>query len=199
MMPEMDGFEFCGKLKESQQVSHVPVILLTARAGDESRMEGWETGADDYLTKPFNARELNIRVRKLIEQREQLRERFRKEGILTLKDEKLPSAEEAFLKKLVEVVEANLGDESFGVDQMGSELGLGRRQLLRKLQASTGQTAIAFLRTTRLRKAKHLIDSKARESVTEVAYEVGFSSLSYFAKAFRQEFGVTPSELSDRG
>ncbi|MEQ9824623.1 MAG: response regulator [Puniceicoccaceae bacterium] len=195
MMPGMDGFEFCNRLKQDEKLSHIPVMLLTARAGDDSSMEGWQTGADDYLTKPFNAKELRIRVRKLIETRERLRERFRKEGLLLFQSETLPSAEEAFLVKLVSTIEAHLSDENFGVAELGTLLGLSRRQLLRKLQASTGQTATALIRSTRLKKARQLLEAGAFESVTEVAYETGFRSLSYFAKAYREEFGVNPSDV----
>jgi signal transduction histidine kinase/DNA-binding response OmpR family regulator len=195
MMPEMDGTEFCKQLKTNEKISHIPVILLTAKAGDEDKVEGLETGADDYLVKPFNVTELKVRVQNLIGQHRKLRERFRREGLLTPRDEKLPSVEEAFLQRLMTLVEEHLSEEDFGVEELSAQLHLGRRQLLRKLQALTGQTPTDFLRTVRLRRAKQILEQKGGNSISEIAFEVGFNNLSYFAKTFKDEFGVLPSDL----
>ena len=175
------------------------MILLTAKVGEAAKLEGLQAGADSYLTKPFSATELNVRVDNLIQQRKQLREKYRKEGLLTLRDEKLPSAQERFLIEVIKIVEEHLAEEGFGVEQLADALSLSSRQLLRKLQSITGQTATVFIRKIRLQKARQMVEARSVESVSEVAYAVGFNHLSYFAKAFKEEHGVNPSEMWDRG
>jgi len=194
MMPEMDGYEFCEKLKTNEKTCHIPVILLTAKADEGDRLEGLETGADDYLTKPFNAKELRTRVSNLIDNRRKLREIFRREGILQPKDIPATSMEEAFLRKLVELVERELTTEEFGPEILSRELGMSSRQLQRKIKALTGQTPSDFIRSQRLQRARILLEKRSG-TVSEIAYEVGFNNLSYFARSFRKEFGVAPSEL----
>ncbi|MGH1366457.1 MAG: two-component regulator propeller domain-containing protein [Calditrichia bacterium] len=194
MMPEMDGYELCEKLKTDERTSHIPVILLTARAGEEDKLTGLETGADDYLTKPFNSQELLTRVRNLIASREKLREHFLQDWLK--RGEQLPvsSTEAEFLKKLRSTLDAHLTDEHLGVDKLANLLGLGKRQLQRKISALTNETASSLIRIARLEKAKHLLENNAG-SVSEVAYDVGFSHLSYFARCFRERFGVSPSDV----
>jgi len=194
MMPEMDGYEFCEKLKTDERTSHVPVILLTARAGDEDKLTGLETGADDYLTKPFNSAELLIRVRNLIASRETLRKHFLNDWLK--RGEQLPvsSTEAEFLKKLREALDENLANEHFGIDQLADLLGIGKRQLQRKIRALTNETAGSLIRAARLEKAKHLLESNAG-TVSEIAYDVGFNHLSYFARCYRERFGISPSDV----
>ncbi|MEL6820798.1 MAG: response regulator, partial [Calditrichota bacterium] len=194
MMPEMDGYEFCEKLKTNEKTCHIPVILLTAKADEGDRIEGLETGADDYLIKPFNAKELRTRVSNLIDSRKKLREIFRREGILQPKDVPATSMEEAFLRKLVDLVERELTTEEFGPEVLSTELGMSSRQLQRKIKALTGQTPSDFIRSQRLQRARILLEKRSG-TVSEIAYEVGFNNLSYFARSFRKEFGVAPSEL----
>jgi signal transduction histidine kinase/DNA-binding response OmpR family regulator len=194
MMPGIDGCELCEKIKSDIRTSHIPVILLTAKAGEESKISGLETGADDYLTKPFNARELLVRVRNLIEQRRRLQERYRREGLLQPSDTDLPSVEKRFLRKLVEVTEAGAAQEEFGPQQLSKAMGMSRRTLQRKIRALTGQTPSDFIRSVRLRKAKQLLE-KGAGNVSEICFQVGFENLPYFTRSFKQEFGVTPSEV----
>lgn len=193
MMPEMDGITLCHRLKTDERTSHIPVILLTALAGDEAKFRGLETGADDYLTKPFDNRELQIRIRNLIESRRQLRERFSRELYLGPKKVPVSSMDEKFLEKVMQAVETYMGDPDFSMEKFGQEVSLSRMQLHRKLKALTGESPGDFLRTMRLQRARRLLESKAG-NVSEIAYEVGFNNLSYFSKCYREQFGIAPNE-----
>jgi signal transduction histidine kinase/AraC-like DNA-binding protein len=195
MMPGMDGVELCKKLKTDERTSHIPVIMLTARATVESRIEGLETGADAYMTKPFNMQELQTRLKSLIEQRKLLRERFSKETDLSPSDITVTSVDEKFLNKAIHIIEDNLGDCDFDVTAMTGEIGMSRMQLFRKLKALTNQTPSEFIRTIRLKRAAQLLKKKFG-NVAEITYEVGFNNLSYFAKCFRELYGVSPSEYA---
>lgn len=197
MMPKMDGYQLCEALKTNEKTSHIPVILLTARAGEKDKLAGLETGADDYLTKPFNSKELNVRVDNLIQLRRKLQDRFRKEGLLQPRDIAIPSAEEAFLQKMMDILEKNLENEEFGVESLSVALFMSRRQLQRKIRALTGETPTDFIRSVRLQRAKKLLEQGAG-SVSEVAFMVGFGSLPYFSTAFREKFGVPPSGIKAR-
>ena len=193
MMPEMDGLALCHRLKTDERTSHIPVIMITALASDDAKFQGLETGADDYLTKPFDNRELNIRIRNLVESRKLLRERFSRELHLGPKKVKVSSMDEIFLDKVMQTVETYLGDADFSMEKFGQEVGLSRMQLHRKLKALTGESPGDFLRTTRLKRARQLLESRAGY-VSEVAYEVGFNNLSYFSKCYREQFGMAPNE-----
>jgi signal transduction histidine kinase/AraC-like DNA-binding protein len=193
MMPEMDGVELCKHLKTDERTSHIPVIMLTAKASVENRLEGLETGADDYMTKPFNMQELQIRINNLIEQRRKLRERFSKDGLLEPKDVTVTSPDEKFLQRTMEIIEENLGDCDFEVHILADEVGMSRMQLFRKLKALTNQTPSEFIRTIRLKRAAQLMEKKFG-NVAEITYEVGFNNLSYFAKCFKELYGMSPSE-----
>lgn len=195
MMPEMDGVELCKKIKEEEKTSHIPVILLTAKADIESRIEGLETGADDYMTKPFDARELQTRVKNLIVQRARLRERFSRTVVLKPKDIAITRPDEEFLKKVMAIIENHLGDSEFSVDDFQKEIGMSRMQLHRKLKALTGHSAGEFMRVQRLIRASQMLSGTAL-NITEVCYQTGFTSVSYFAKCFKKQFGTTPKEYS---
>jgi signal transduction histidine kinase/ligand-binding sensor domain-containing protein/DNA-binding response OmpR family regulator len=197
MMPRMDGFEFCSKIKTDERTSHIPVILLTARASGDSKVEGLETGADDYLTKPFDVRELQVRIKNLIEGRRKLRERFSHEITLQPKDVAITSMDQQFLQRAMDIVEKHIADAEFTTDTLAWEVGLSRMQLNRKLQALTDQPSCGFIRMLRLKRAAQLLQQSAG-TVTEIAYDVGFNSLSHFAKAFREQFGQSPSEYAAR-
>jgi DNA-binding response OmpR family regulator/nitrogen-specific signal transduction histidine kinase len=194
MMPKLDGYQLCEALKTNEKTSHIPVILLTAKAGEENKLAGLGTGADDYLVKPFNSRELQARAKNLIALRRKLAEHFRREGLLQPPEIKVPSVEEAFLRKLMQATEQHLGEEDFGLAALQHELNMGQKQLYRKIKALTGQTPTEFIRTLRLRRAKQLLAQHAG-TVSEIAFQVGFNNLSYFSKCFREEFGQLPSEL----
>ena len=198
MMPGLDGFELCGRLKDDLRTSHVPVILLTARAGIESRLEGLERGADDYLAKPFDPRELRVRVANLIATRRKLQQQYAAQ-VQTLEPEAMPvtSADERFLRRCREVIDENLDNDDFTVEIFAKEVGLSRAQLHRKLKAITDIAPRDLLRAQRLKRAAHLLDGRYG-NVTEVAYAVGFKSLSHFARSFREQYGVSPSEYLRR-
>ncbi|MBL7113599.1 MAG: response regulator [Bacteroidales bacterium] len=193
MMPEMDGVELCKMLKTDERTSHIPVIMLTAKASVENRLEGLETGADDYMTKPFNMQELQIRINNLIEQRRKLRERFSKDARLEPKDIAVTSPDEKFLNRTMNIIEENLGDCDFEVTDLADEVGMSRMQLFRKLKALTDQTPSEFIRTIRLKRAARLMEKKFG-NIAEITYEVGFNNLSYFAKCFKEMYGQLPSE-----
>ena len=197
MMPEMDGFEMCAKLKTDARTSHIPVILLTARASSESKIEGLETGADDYLTKPFNARELEVRVKNLIEQRRRLQERFQRELLVEPSEVTVTSMDEQFLQKVMAIVEAHMDDAGLDTNKLAHGAGVSRRHLNRKLRALTGQSVREFIRSLRMKRAAQLLQQQFG-SVTEIAYEVGFQSIAHFAKVFRKQFGVSPSEFANQ-
>jgi DNA-binding response OmpR family regulator len=195
MMPKMDGLELCRHLKTGERTSHIPVILLTARASVESKLDGLETGADDYVTKPFHPQELRARVRNLIEGRKNMRLRFGREVTLQPKDISITSADEKFLQNAISVVERHISDADFSVEALETEMAMSKMQLYRKLKALTDQSPSEFVRTLRLKRAASLISQRSG-NISEIAYEVGFNNLSYFAKCFKELFGVTPSEYT---
>jgi signal transduction histidine kinase/DNA-binding response OmpR family regulator len=197
MMPVMDGFELCHKLKSDENTSHIPVILLTAKADMDSKIEGLEFGADDYVTKPFDARELLARVKNLIEQRKKLHEKFSRMIEIKPGEIAASSMDEQFLKRLLNVFEAHVDESDFSTEDFAREVGMSRSNLHLKLKALTNQPTHEFLRTLRLKRAAQLL-KKSTGNVTEVAYAVGFNNLSHFTKIFRQQFGQTPSEFANK-
>lgn len=193
MMPKMDGIELCKRLKTDVHTSHIPVIMLTAKAGMENKIEGLETGADDYLTKPFDAKELLVRTKNLIEQRQKLRELYsNKEVQVDPKKITVTSIDQKFLEELILLLEEHYSDADFGVPQMQEALAMSKTQLHRKLKALTNEAPGELLRNFRLKRAAQLLSQKA-DSVTQIAYRVGFNNLSYFAKCFKELYGVAPS------
>jgi YesN/AraC family two-component response regulator len=194
MMPIMDGRTSCVKLKTTDATSHIPVLMLTARADQSSKLEGLETGADDYLIKPFNKLELTIRVHNLIEQRRKLRAIFSKELILQPKQISLPSRDASFLTNLLSLLENKFSDSNLSVDSIAEEVNMSRMQLHRKLKALTDQSPGEFLRRFRLERAKQLLSIEGTQ-VSEVCFKVGFNNVSHFSKAFHDFAGVTPSEF----
>lgn len=194
MMPKMDGVELCHLLKTDKKTDHIPVILLTAKASGESKIEGLETGADDYLTKPFEEYELLVRIKNLIEGRRKLRERFSRE--ITLQPASIPmtSMDEKLLQHVMKIMEVRMSDSNFGVEAFGREAGMSRTQLHRKLKALTDQSPGDFIRIMRLKRAAELLNNQVG-SIAEVAFMVGFNDPSYFTKCFQKQFGRTPSEF----
>ena len=193
MMPKMDGLELCKKLKNDFDTSHIPVIMLTAKAGMENKLEGLETGADDYLTKPFDANELLVRTKNLIAQRKKLRELFsNKEVQIDPKKITVTSVDQRFVEELLNILEDHYTEGDFGVRQLQEALAMSKSQLHRKLKALTNQGPGELLRNFRLKRAAQLISQKA-DTVTQIAYRVGFNDLSYFTKCFKELYGVVPS------
>ena len=193
MMPKMDGIELCKNLKTHFETSHIPIIMLTARAGSENKIEGLETGADDYLTKPFDAAELSVRVKNLIQRQQLLREYIRKnQFVFDASQIKTTSLDKRFLEQLLELMEKEHSNPSFGVPKMQKAMALSKTQLHRKVKALTNESPGELLRNFRLKRAALLL-SKKTDTVTQVAYQVGFNNLSYFAKCFKELHGVSPS------
>ncbi len=195
MMPKKDGFEVTNFLKNDERTSHIPIILLTAKADVDSRLEGLERGADAYLAKPFNKKELKVRLDKLVELRQTLQARYAQTPIPQPTPNKSLQIEDAFLKRMNDIIEANLDNAEFSVVDFSQEAGMSQSQLLRKLKALTGKSAVAYLRSVRLHRAKEML-SKGELNVSEVAYEVGFSDPLYFSRAFSKEFGFPPTDVS---
>ncbi|MDQ4139082.1 MAG: ATP-binding protein, partial [Bacteroidota bacterium] len=193
MMPELDGVSLCRKLKEDERTSHIPIILLTAKADVQSKISGLETGADDYLTKPFTAEELLLRVRNLIRQRQKLREKFSRSFSMQPAEVNVTSVDERFLQKVTTIMEENLGNADFDVDAFSREVGMSRAQLNRKLNALVDQSPNEFIRLIRLKRAAQLLQQN-QGNVGEIAFQVGFSNPNYFTKCFRDLYGVAPSE-----
>ena len=194
LMPEMSGNELCRRLKNDVRTSHIPVILLTAKADFDSKLVGLECGADDYLTKPFAWEELKIRANNLMDLRRRLRERFSTGDLIEPGEIEFTPMDKVFLRGVWDVVEANMADESFGVEAIGRAVGLSYPQLHRKLKALTGLGPNQFVRIMRLKRARKLIEGSAG-TISEIAYSVGFGSPSYFSKCFHRFFGYAPSEI----
>lgn len=192
MMPEMDGFEMCGLLKSRLTISHIPVILLTARSTSEDKVAGLSTGADDYLTKPFNQKELLARARNLIESRKLLRERFA--ASITLKPEEVTSTsvDREFLLAAMNAVEQNIDKEDFKVAELARELAMSRTSLNQKFRALLDQSTNEFIQNVRLERAADLLLKQQGLPVGDVAFQTGFKSTSYFVRCFREKFGETP-------
>ena len=193
MMPKMNGLEFAQAIREDERSSHIPLILLTAKASEESKITGLETGVDAYLTKPFNLKELSVRVKSLIQQRKMLRERFSLSSSIKPKEVSAVPADQVFLDKVIHIIEERLTDSQFGLDPLSEEVGMSATHLNRKLNALIGQSAGKLIRSYRLKHAAHLIKNKAA-NISEIAYELGFNNPTNFSRSFKQQFGVSPTE-----
>ncbi len=193
MMPGMSGFELCRLVKEHPQFNHIPIILLTARASAESTEEGLRAGADDYITKPFSAKQLRLRIQNVIASRSVLREKYSRELVVKPADVAVESADESFLRQVMETVEKQMGEPNFNVDALAAELHMSRRQLQRKLRDVSDLSPSDFIRTMRLERAAQLLDKDAG-TVSEIAYQVGFRKPSHFSELFRKKFGQSPTE-----
>ncbi len=196
MMPEMDGIEMSKLLKTDERTNHIPIIMLTAKADRDSKLEGLETGADDYLIKPFDQEELQVRIKNLLEQRKRLREKFRKEFVSDLKIMEA-SPEDQFLKKVHDILNNHIEEPEYTVEQLAGELHLSRSQVFRKVLAVTSFSPNELLRNLRLKKAAILFHS-GHKNVAQVMYQVGFNNPSYFAKCFSELFGMNPSQYITR-
>ncbi len=198
MMPGLGGFELCDRLKKDRRTNHIPIILLTARTEQESRMEGYTAGADAYLAKPFDPEELKIRITNLIDMRSKLREVFASQVVI-LDPAAMPEEndDERFLKELQTIITENMTDSDFNVVALAREMGMSRMNLHRKMKALTGQTCSSLLKNSRLNRAAKLLDSGS-SNVTEAAYAAGFNTLGHFSANFKELYKMTPSEYRDR-
>lgn len=196
MMPVMDGIECCKRLKSELQTSHIPVLMLTAYAMDEQRIQGYDSGADSYLTKPFNAKLLLARIRNLIDNRKRLKS-FTEDATAVSGKQSLGEVDKGFVEKLKALIEEKMSNSDLSVEDLGAELGLGRVQLYRKTKSLTGYAPNELLRIARLKKAASLLAS-SEKTVAEITYEVGFSSPSYFTRCYKDYFGESPSEFLKR-
>ncbi|MGD2085925.1 MAG: response regulator [Candidatus Aminicenantes bacterium] len=192
MMPKVDGYELCRQLKNDVRTSHIPIILLTAKASEENIIRGLETGADDYITKPFNTKILCARIKNMIDLRRQLQLKLKRQMRLQPAEISVTSFDEEFYKELEAVIEKNLSDSEFNVEQLGKKLYLSRATLYRKIMALTGEPPYQFIRSYRLKRAAQLLKANFG-NVTEVAIEVGFTNMAYFTQCFKEEFHQLPS------
>lgn len=194
MMPVQDGYTLCHTLKNDMRTNHIPIIMLTAKADQSSRIGGLKTGADAYLAKPFDIEELNVRLKKLIELRKKLQAKYGALSLVSAGDQEYLSPDERFVVKLQTIIQDQLGDENFGIEPLCNAMGISRMQLHRKLVALTGTSASHYIRNIRLEKARELLRS-TDHSVSEIAYRVGFRSASHFTRTFTEKFGHPPSEI----
>ncbi len=194
-MPGIDGFEVSKKLKQHALTSHIPIIILTAKSDQEDKLTGLETGADDYLVKPFSTQELIVRVKNLITTRKKLRERYSKTANFNPSDVTESSIDQLFLEKVIKSINNNISNTAYSVDQLANEVAFSVSQLNRKLKALIDQPAGLYIRTIRLEKAAEMLRNKVA-SVKEIAFAVGFTEQSNFAKSFKKYFGVAPSEFN---
>ena len=193
MMPVMDGLELCKCIKTDEKTSHIPIILLTARATLESKIEGLETGADDYITKPFDIRELTVRIKNLIEQRNHIQQHFKKLAGLKPEEIATSSRDEEFLKKALSILEDHITDSDFNVSEFSKAIAISSSHLNRKIKALTGQSTQQFILAFRLNRAAQLLENDSG-TILEIATLVGIESVSYFSRTFRKQFGVSPSQ-----
>jgi signal transduction histidine kinase/ligand-binding sensor domain-containing protein/DNA-binding response OmpR family regulator len=194
MMPRMDGFELCRKLKTDIETSHIPIVLLTARSLEEDKIEGYVTGADEYLAKPFNIHVLKARLKNLLESRQRLKEKFMSSGsVLPAKEVTTNTLDEVFLDKVTKAILANISDPDFSLENLLETVGISRSHFFRKINSLTGQNPSNFIRTVRLKYASGLL-LQQQYSIKEVSFMAGFNSSAYFSKTFRELFGKTPQQ-----
>jgi DNA-binding response OmpR family regulator/anti-sigma regulatory factor (Ser/Thr protein kinase) len=194
MMPEMDGYTLCGKLKSDARTSHIPVILLTAKTSTLSHVNGLQMGADIYLTKPFSIHVLELHLRNLLESRDMMRQRFSREIKLEPKNIVIDRQEEEFLQKAIQYIEDNMEDPEFGVQALSVHMAMSQPVLYKKIKALTDMSVNDFIKSIRLKRAAQLLQQKVL-TIYEVAYTVGYSDRKYFSKEFKKQFGKTPSEF----
>lgn len=193
MMPKMDGYEFCRSMKEDMRTSHIPIILLTAKSSEENKYSGIEAGADDYISKPFNIDMLKLKISKILEKQKKLHSSFKKKIDISPSEIEITPLDEKFVKKAVSIVEKNIGNTEFLVEDLCKEMGMSRVYFYKKILALTDKSPSEFIRFIRLKRAADLLE-KSQLFVNEIAFQVGFNDPKYFRKYFKEEFGVTPNE-----
>ncbi len=198
MMPEMDGIAFCKRIKNDERTSHIPFILLTARKSIESEVEGLESGADDYIIKPFNNSVLLTKIKNTLKLRQELRERFMNDLNIIPEGIKLTNRDEEFLKRIIDIVESDISNTEFDKEEFYKNIGMSRTQVYRKLNALTNQSVNEFIRNIRLKKAAEILKCSNNISIAELAYTTGFSNPNYFTRVFREHFGLTPTQYNSK-
>ena len=197
MMPKMDGFQLCKKLKTDERTSHIPVILLTAKAASSDKIEGFEIGADDYIMKPFEPEELKVRIKNLIEQRKRIHEHFKKHGLFEIEEKNITAIDQKILQKTITVIEEHISDTSLSLETLTENLALSRSVLHRKIFSLLGETPGELIRTIRMKKAADLIEHHFG-NLSEIALEVGFNNPAYFSECFKKQFGLSPSQYQQK-
>ena len=193
MMPVMDGLEFCRKIKSDERTSHIPVLLLTARDAHVHYIEGFSTGADAYITKPFSSQALKLQIDNLLRLKEALQMKYSRQLVLETSNIVIESAEEKFLDRIVKIVEANIGNADFNISKLAAEIGMSQAVLYKKFSALTNMALADFIKSQRLKQASILLKS-GKCSIAEIAYAVGYNDRKYFSKEFRKNFGLSPSQ-----
>ena len=193
MMPEMDGFELCNKVKNTEELSHIPIILLTAKNSEEDKIKGFESGADAFITKPFKSKMLKVRISNLILKREKTSSSFRSEDTIKLKNITYTSIDEKFMEKAIELVEEHISDTQYNFEIFVKEMNVSKSMLYRKIKNLTGMSTTEFIRNIRLKNACKILREKS-VNISEVAYTVGFNDPKYFTACFKKEFGILPTE-----
>jgi DNA-binding response OmpR family regulator len=198
MMPEMDGIEFCKYIKTQLEISHIPVILLTAKNEEEDRIEAYDSGADGFINKPFNMALLNANIKNLLKAKERKAADFKKQFVFELKSMNYTSVDEEFLQKAIDCVHSHLDDANFDQKHFMKEMGVSKSTLYKKLKSLTGLNTSAFIKNIRLKAACKIIDEKQKIRISELAYAVGFNNSKYFSACFKNEFGMIPSEYLEK-
>ena len=195
-MPEMDGIELCRKIKADSRTTHIPVVLLTALIGESQQLKGLETGATDYLTKPFNFEILLSKIKNILVQQESMRKTYQKQVEVKPTELIVDSPDEVFLQKLLRLIEHNIDNPNFSVEELSGDMFMSRYTLYKKILAIAGKTPNEFIRHIRLKRAAQLLQN-GYLTISQISYKVGFKSQKYFVKAFKAEFNVSPSAYSD--
>jgi YesN/AraC family two-component response regulator len=193
VMPEMAGTELCAAIKENIKTSHIPVILLTSRSSLIYKVEGLESGADDYISKPFDLKEFKLKVKNLLDATERLKAKFSNEDFLTPSELTVSSLDEELLKKAFKIVEENISNEQFDIPFFSSELGVSRTMLFTKIKAWTNFTPNEFIHEIRMKRAAQLLEQN-KINISQVCYKTGFKNPKYFSKCFQKKYGLTPSQ-----
>ncbi|MCB0742790.1 MAG: response regulator [Ignavibacteriae bacterium] len=194
MMPKMDGFELCKKIKIDESTSHIPVIMLTAKATLEDKISGFDIGADEYIMKPFEIEELKSRINNLLQQRKRLHEHYKKHQLFDIVDQKISSIDQKFISKVLELIKNNISNSEFTIELLAENLAVSRSLLNKKLSALVGHAPGELIKRIRLNKAADLLKHKSG-NVTEISFEVGFNNSSYFTECFKKQFGVSPTQF----
>ena len=196
-MPEMNGIDLCKKIKSDKRTAHIPVILLTALTTEDQQLSGLETGASDYMTKPFNFEILLSRIRNLLQQQALSKKTYQKQVEFKPAETEIESVDDKFIRQLSLHIEKHLADSAYTVDQLSADMNMSRVGLYKKILPLTGKSPIEYIRSYRLQKAKPLL-LKSQLTIAEVAYEVGFGNPKHFSKYFKQEFGILPSAFASK-